>query len=88
MEALELFRTKPDRFELIITDMTMPNMTGETLAREIMKIRNEMPIILCTGFSERISEEKAKALGIRKFLMKPLVLREFAKTIRQALDKK
>jgi len=88
IEALEMFRTNPDRFELVITDMTMPNMTGETLAKEIMKIRNDMPIILCTGFSERISEEKAKALGIRKFLMKPLVLREFAKTIREALDTK
>lgn len=86
IEALELFRKRPDRFELVITDMTMPNMTGDTFAKEIIKIRNDMPIILCTGFSERISEEEAKALGIRKFLMKPLVLREFAKTIRHALD--
>jgi PAS domain S-box-containing protein len=86
LEALELFRAKADQFDLVITDMTMPNMTGEGLAREILGIRPGMPIILCTGFSEHMSGEKAKALGIREFVMKPLVMVDLAKAIRKALD--
>ncbi|MBW1737532.1 MAG: response regulator, partial [Deltaproteobacteria bacterium] len=86
IEALELFKAKPDRFDLVITDMTMPNMTGDRLARELMKIRPDIPIILCTGFSERISEEKAKGMGIKAFAMKPLVMRDLANTVRKALD--
>jgi two-component system cell cycle sensor histidine kinase/response regulator CckA len=66
VEALELFRSGPDRFDLIITDMTMPKMTGDNLAKEILSIRQEMPIILCSGFSDRIDVEKTAALGIRK----------------------
>jgi PAS domain S-box-containing protein len=87
IEALELFRAQPDRFDLVITDMTMPNMTGEKLAAEIMNIRPDIPIILCTGFSEHISEEKAKEMGIRTFVMKPLARRDLAGTIRKVLDK-
>ena len=71
LEALELFRAKPDHFDLVITDMTMPNMTGDRLALKLMKIRPDIPIILCTGFSEKITEAKAKGMGIRKFIMKP-----------------
>ena len=71
LEALELFWAKADQFDLVITDMTMPNMTGERLAREILAIRPGIPNILCTGFSEYMSEEKAKALGIRELVMKP-----------------
>ncbi|MBW2357932.1 MAG: response regulator, partial [Deltaproteobacteria bacterium] len=82
IEALELFKAKPDRFDLVITDMTMP----DRLARELMKIRPDIPIILCTGFSERISEEKAKGMGIKAFAMKPLVMRDLANTVRKALD--
>jgi len=85
LEALELFRAKADQFDLVITDMTMPNMTGEELAREILGIRPGIPIILCTGFSENMSEGKAKALGIREFVMKPLVIMDLAKAIRRAL---
>ncbi|MBW2168987.1 MAG: response regulator, partial [Deltaproteobacteria bacterium] len=88
IEALELFKAKPDRFDLVITDMTMPHMTGERLARELMKIRPDIPIILCTGFSERISEEKAKGMGIKAFVMKPLVMRDLANTVRKVLDNK
>ncbi len=88
IEALELFRTKPDQFDLVITDMTMPNMTGDKLSRELMQIRPDIPIIICTGYSERISEEKAKGMGIRVFVMKPLVMRDLANTIRNVLDKK
>ncbi|MBU0988421.1 MAG: PAS domain S-box protein, partial [Proteobacteria bacterium] len=78
VETLALFRSKPDRFDLIITDMTMAQMTGDKLAEEILKIRPDMPIILCTGFSEKITEEKAKQLGIKAFVMKPLVKRDLA----------
>ena len=87
VEALEVFRARPDEFDLVITDMTMPHMTGEKFARELMAIRPDIPIILCTGYNEMISEEKAKKLGIREFVMKPIVMREMAKTIRKVLNK-
>jgi PAS domain S-box-containing protein len=86
VEALELFRAHPERFDLVITDMTMPNLTGDRLAQKLLKIRSEIPVILCTGFSERITEEKARALGIREFVMKPLVMKDMAQAIRRALD--
>jgi CheY-like chemotaxis protein len=85
VEALELFRAKADRFDMVITDMTMPNMTGDRLAQELLQIRPGIPIILCTGFSERITEEKAKAMGIREFVMKPLVIKDLAQAMRRAL---
>jgi DNA-binding NtrC family response regulator len=66
----------------------MPKATGVSLAKEIMKIRPNMPIILCTGYTEMISREEARALGIREFVMKPLVKREMAETIRRALETK
>ncbi len=86
IEALELFREQPDKFDLVITDMTMPNMTGDRLAAELMKIRPDIPTILCSGFSEKMSNEKADALGIKNFLMKPIVMKDLAKTIRKVLD--
>ncbi len=85
-EALELFRAEPDRFDLVITDMTMPDMTGDKLAHELMKIRPQIPIILCTGHSRLVSEEKAKDIGIKAFVMKPLVMRNLAETVRKVLD--
>ena len=84
-EALELFRTQPDHFDLVMTDMTMPKMTGEKLAKEIMTIRPDIPMILCTGYSEQITEEKAKELGIKEFVMKPIRINDIATTIRRAL---
>ncbi|MBN1102333.1 MAG: response regulator, partial [Deltaproteobacteria bacterium] len=87
VQALDKFRKDPHQFDLVITDMTMPHTTGEKLAREIIAIRPEMPIILCTGFSENMNEEKARAVGIREFVMKPLVMRDLAFTIRKVLDK-
>lgn len=86
LEALELFWAKADQFDLVITDMTMPNMTGERLAREILAIRPGIPNILCTGFSEYMSEEKAKALGIRELVMKPRAMKDLASAVRRALD--
>ena len=88
IEALELFRVKPGEFDLVITDQTMPNMTGTDLANELLRIRPDIPIILCTGFSHAITAQKAHALGIRKFVMKPIVGAELGRTVRQVLDKK
>jgi PAS domain S-box-containing protein len=87
VEALEAFRQNPNSFDLVITDMTMPNMTGEQLTRQIIEIRLDMPVILCTGFSEKMSEERAEALGIKGFLMKPVAKIDLANTIRKVLDK-
>jgi PAS domain S-box-containing protein len=88
LDALEVFKIQPDQYDLVITDQTMPHMAGVDLAKEIMRIRPEIPVILCTGFSEVISAEEAKALGIHAFLMKPFATRALAETIRRALDSK
>ena len=88
IEALELFRREPDRFDLVITDMTMPHMTGDKLAQELMKIRSDIPVILCTGHSSLVSEEKANDMGIRAFVMKPITNRVIAETVRRVLDEK
>jgi CheY-like chemotaxis protein len=86
VEALALFQNRPGDFDLLITDMTMPNMTGDKLAAKVLATRPDLPIIICTGFSENISEEKAKAMGIRAFVMKPLIKKEMALAIRNVLD--
>lgn len=88
IEALELFRKQPDRFDLVVTDMTMPDITGENLAVELMNIRPDIPVILCTGFSKNIDEKKAMALGIRAFISKPVLKHEIAETIRSVLNSK
>ena len=88
IEALDLFRSGPDRFDLVITDMTMPKMTGQKLAKKILDIRPDMPIILCTGFSEKISEANIGELDINAFVIKPFVTHNFALTIRKVLDGK
>ena len=85
-EALQLFKAKTMAFDLVITDMTMPQLTGEKLALEILRIRPEMPIILCTGFSEQINNERARSLGIRALVMKPFLKNEMARMIRRVLD--
>jgi PAS domain S-box-containing protein len=86
IEALELFKEKKDSFDLVITDMTMPHMTGEKLAEKLMQIRPDIPVILCTGFSSMIDEKKALGMGIRAFITKPVLKREMAETIRKVLD--
>ena len=85
MDAFETFRLIPYDFDLVITDMTMPQMDGIQLSKNIMTIRPEIPIMICTGFNERINEERAKALGIRGFIMKPVVMNEFSQKIRTLL---
>lgn len=86
LEALETFRAHPDAFDLVITDMTMPGLTGRGLARELLVVRPTVPIILCTGFSELINGKTAMEAGIREFVMKPYVLAGLARTIRKVLD--
>lgn len=86
-EALELFQKDPNQFDLVITDMTMPSMTGDELAKELLHVRPDIPIIICTGYSEKITEEKALCLGIRAYLGKPLIKSEIAETVRRVLDK-
>ena len=85
-EALALFRLDPSQFDLVITDQTMPEMTGVELAGEILSTRAAMPIIMCTGFSYLVDAEAAKAAGIKTIAMKPLTKREIAKTIRNVLE--
>ncbi len=87
-EALNLFRKDPSQFDLVITDQTMPDMTGLTLAGKIFKVRNNMPTILCTGHSESVTPKKARELGVAAFAMKPLLKKELAEVVRQVLDRR
>ena len=86
IEALELFRADHDQFDLVITDMTMPHITGDKLVKEILKIRPDMPTILCTGFSEKIDEEKAKEIGVREYIEKPFDRGKLSRLVRKVLD--
>jgi len=86
LEALETFQAQPDRFDLVITDQTMPNMPGTKLAEELLRIRPDLPIILCTGFTETIKPEEAQTLGLRELVTKPLKKAELARIIRQVLE--
>ena len=85
-EAWNLFLENPSQFDLVITDQTMPDVTGVTLAQKMLRVRKEMPIILCTGYSEMVSADKAKEVGICEFVMKPMVKKELAGTIRKVLE--
>jgi len=86
IEALETFQNQPDLFDLVITDQTMPGMTGADIARRMIQIRPDIPIILCTGYSTVISEEKAKSIGIKEFAVKPLSKKAIAVLIRKVLN--
>ena len=85
VEALELFKAKPEHFDLVVTDQTMPGMTGDALAKEMMRIRPGIPVIICTGYSQSIDERKAFEMGIRGFVMKPILINRIAGAIRTAL---
>lgn len=87
IEALELFRSRPNDFDLVVTDMTMPNLTGDRLAVELMKIRPDIPVILCTGYSQKLSDETINQLGIKALTYKPLAMTELSKIVRNVLDK-
>ena len=86
LEAMQVFRAAPNKFDMVITDMAMPKMPGDKLSVELIKIRQDIPILLCTGFSEAMSEEKAMSLGIKGFLLKPIALKDFSQKIREVLD--
>ena len=85
-EALKLFEKSSEVFDLILTDMSMPNMTGDQLAYEVRQIRPDIPIIICTGFSEQINKETAEAIGVKGFLMKPFMISDMAQMVRKVLD--
>ena len=86
VEALELFRSRPNDFDLVITDMTMPNLTGDRLAVELIKIRPDIPIILCTGYSRKLSDKTVSQLGIKALTYKPIAMTELSKLVRKVLD--
>ncbi len=86
VDALEAFKTEPEAFDLIITDMAMPDMTGDRLAEELISVKPDIRIIICTGFSEQIDPVKAGKMGIKGFLMKPVVKDELARTVRSVLE--
>ena len=85
-EASKTFKSDPEAYDLMITDMTMPDLTGAELAKETMKIRPEFPVIICTGYSDVLDESKAHAMGIRALLMKPVDRTKLSETLRQVLD--
>ncbi len=84
--STEYFKERPDYFDLIISDMNMPNMTGIQLAKEVKSIRNNIPFVICTGFSHKIDDKKADVLGIESILMKPVIKSEMTQTVRNVLD--
>ena len=86
LEALKAFKASPEAYDLVITDMSMPNMTGDRLAKELVSIRSDVPVIICTGFSDRMNPGQASEMGIKGFLMKPIVKSEMAQMIRRVLD--
>ena len=85
-QALDCFKSDPHAFDLVITDMTMPGMTGDMLARKIIEIRQDISIILCTGYSNKITRQRARELGVKAFLHKPVDVSQLAGTIRSVLD--
>ncbi|MGM0644711.1 MAG: response regulator, partial [Thermodesulfobacteriota bacterium] len=85
-EALELFKARPDYYDIVVTDMTMPNMTGDVLAREIRAVDPHIPVIVCTGFSERVDQNMEENSGIKAFLKKPVTKLDLAETVRKVLD--
>jgi DNA-binding NtrC family response regulator len=85
--ALEVFRKAPDGFDLLITDQTMPKMTGVQLATEVKRIRPDLPVLLCSGFGDVIQSEEARKIGVQEVVMKPLTATEIAQKIRQVLER-
>ncbi|RPI74069.1 MAG: response regulator [Desulfobacteraceae bacterium] len=82
---MEEFRKNPDDFDLVITDQTMPGLTGFELSKRMLAIRKNIPIVLCTGFSELVNEQLVKAAGIRKFILKPILKSQLSAVIREVL---
>jgi len=87
-EALDMFKTDPSRFDLVITDMTMPRMNGDRFAKELIAVRPDIPIVICTGYNPQIDETTAARLGARAFMFKPLTFQQLAFLVRDVLDGK
>ena len=87
LEALAAFQAAPHAFDLVLTDMTMPQMTGLKMAGRMMELRPDIPVIISTGFSDQVNPQQAHAAGIKALLMKPLMVRELAEAIRTALGR-
>ena len=85
-QALKLFASNPQAFDLVITDMMMPEITGDQLSRELLAINPNIPIIICSGFSERIGQEQIMAIGVKDVLMKPITIAELSQKVRTVLD--
>lgn len=85
--AMRLFSASSQAFDLIITDQTMSEMTGIEFARKALGVRKDMPILVCTGYSETVSLETAKEAGIREFVMKPITRKQMTEAIRRAMNK-
>ena len=88
VQAWQEFQKHPDKYDLVLTDMTMPFMTGTELAQKILETRPDMPIILCTGYSEMVNREKSLAMGISDYLHKPMTMSLLITSVRYALDKR
>ncbi len=88
LDALEWFRAAPYDFDLVITDQTMPDMTGDALTREMRRLRPDIPIIVCTGFSYVMDDAKAREMGVDAFLLKPIVVKDLALAIRRVFNKR
>ncbi len=84
--ALAIFQSQPDGFDLVLTDMTMPRMTGDRLALEIQSVRPDVPILICTGYSDKIDKKRSRELGLSGFLLKPIFRNDLAVAVRNALD--
>lgn len=85
LEALAILTKDPDAFDLLITDQTMPGLTGEDLARQVLKIKPSLPVIICTGHSDIFSEEKALAMGVKKYLYKPILADDLLSVVREVI---
>jgi CheY-like chemotaxis protein len=87
VEAIEAVRANPRKYDLVLTDMTMPQMTGYALAKHLIEMQPDLPIILCTGFGDQINENKTRSAGILALLLKPVLFNDLANTLREALDR-
>jgi CheY-like chemotaxis protein len=85
--ALDLFARSPDAYDLVITDMTMPTLTGDILGQRIFALRPDIPIVICTGYSEKLTEASIRSLGFTGIAYKPIIMKELATIVRQSLDK-
>ena len=85
-QALEFFKQDPDKYDVLITDQVMPELTGSELTQQILDIRPDLPIILCTGFSESLTAEKAAEIGIKEIIMKPIEMSELSRSINRVIS--